>query len=224
LFFHGNATDAFQRCSDGGRFPNFCELFWKETDYEIWSVEYPGYSGCPGNPAVCDVLQSVRYTITDALHRVGGDPSRLVFIGHSLGAAIMTRMTKDMNITPGAIVLLSTFTGIIPMCSIYAHERFGVKLSTYWLSHFINDPFPTLKILSTSNAPVLVVHGINDDIVPVKHAYELFNKSGADTHSKDICIVQCGHNWRNITCVHQMVCSVGTFIIKHTNPTNCLEC
>jgi len=224
LFFHGNATDTFQRCSDGGIFPNVAERFWHETNYETWSVEYPGYSGCPGNPAVCDVLQSVRYTVTDALQRVGGDPSRLLFIGHSLGAAIMTRMTKDMNITPGAIVLLSAFTGIVPMCSIYAYKRFKWRINSQLLSHFIQEPFPTLKTLSTSNAPVLVVHGVNDDIVPVKDAYELFKKSGADTDSKDICIVQGGHNWRNAACVHHMVSCVCNFVIKHTNSTGFNEC
>lgn len=213
LFFHGNAVDVFGRCDDPNiRFPDLPGMLRNATGHETWAVEYPGYAGCPGTPDTDTIVASAKTSIKLALQRAGGDPGRLTCVGHSIGTGIAVRACHELGVVPGRLVLISPFSGIAPMVGEQAKlwsssPRFGRMVSKV-----LYDPLPTLRLVSSTSAPLLVVHGLVDNVVPVEQARAVFAASAAPETSKRMHIFQDGHNWQRPANVSKMVQEIAAFV------------
>jgi fermentation-respiration switch protein FrsA (DUF1100 family) len=140
-------------------------------------VEYPGYGRSPGTPSE----RSIRHTFVaayDALvSRKDVDPSRIILFGRSLGGGAVCALTLEKP--SAALILMSAFTSVHSLAA-----KFGVP------KFLIRDPFNNLEAVKRYREPVLVIHGLNDNIIPFSHATALHQAAQNST----LITYKAGHN------------------------------
>jgi pimeloyl-ACP methyl ester carboxylesterase len=122
--------------------------------------EYRGYGRSSGSPSEAGIEHDFERFYDRLVERPEVDPARVVFHGHSLGGGVVGVLASRRN--AAALVLESTFTNV-------------PDLASQWMvpAGFVRDRFDTRAVLTRASMPVLIVHGLEDDIVPFKHAREL---------------------------------------------------
>jgi len=173
VFFHGNAGNVSHRVQHA--------LALSAAGLDLMLVDYRGYGQSTGHPSEEGLHRDARASVI-AL-RAGGhvDPSRLVYMGESLGAAVALRLALEDP--PLACVLQSAFTSLRDV----AREHYPAALSS-----LAGDAYPSLERIPRLRAPVLIVHGAEDEIVPVAHARALF--AAAREPRRPHVVEGAGHN------------------------------
>ncbi len=118
--------------------------------------DYRGYGGNPGRPSEEGLARDAR-----AAHRYLTGPARvpadrLVYLGESLGAAVLTELAVDHP--PAALVLRSPFVDLASVGQV--HYPFVPVRA------LLRDRYPLTGHLSRVRVPVTVVYGTDDHIVP----------------------------------------------------------
>ncbi|MCU0253768.1 MAG: alpha/beta hydrolase [Acidobacteria bacterium] len=141
-------------------------------------AEYRGYGRSAGAPSRAAIgADFVRFH--DALvARPEVDPARLVYFGRSLGVAAVLELAVARP--PRALILQSGFSSVADMARGYLLPRALVR-----------DPFDNLSALRQTTAPVLILHGERDTIVPPEHARELAAAAGPRAQ---LVLMDCDHN------------------------------
>jgi len=124
--------------------------------------DYRGYGGNEGSPSerglARDVRAAQRYLVES-----GVPPERIVYFGESLGAAVVTELAT--SVAPGGLVLRSPFVDLASVGQ--AHYPFlPVGL-------LLRDKFPLAEQLAGVKAPVAVVYGSADSVVPPEQSREV---------------------------------------------------
>jgi len=109
------------------------------------------------------------------------DPARVLYLGESLGGAVALELA--LAHPPAGLVLLSAFTSVRDMA------RMHYRLIPAAL---VPDAYPSLRLVTGLRAPLLVLHGEDDMIVPVEHGRALF--AAAPTPKRLRVIPDVGHN------------------------------
>jgi fermentation-respiration switch protein FrsA (DUF1100 family) len=148
LYLHGNAGHIGHRAY---RLGPFQQLGWG-----VLLLEYRGYGGNPGRPSEAGLLTDARAGLT-ALRAMGFAPSGILLWGESLGSGLAVRLAIEQPVA--AVLLEAPYTSITDI----ARSRFPF-LPVTWL---LLDRFDSLRVIGDVHAPVLVMHGARDRIVPV---------------------------------------------------------
>lgn len=118
--------------------------------------DYRGYGGNAGGPSERGFTRDVRAAQRYLVHQAGLPPGRILYYGESLGAAVVTELAAE--IAPGGLLLRSPFVDLAAVGR--AHYPFlPVRL-------LLRDDYPLADQLGTVRAPVIVVLGADDSIVP----------------------------------------------------------
>ena len=127
-------------------------------------VSWRGYGGNPGSPSEAGLYHDGRAAL-DFLARTGVAPSRIALYGESLGAGVAVQMASEQPEQPeqperpvGAVLLESPYTS---MAGVAAHH--------YWYlpaRYLVRDRFDTLAKIDRIGAPLFIVHGERDRIIP----------------------------------------------------------
>jgi hypothetical protein len=149
LYLHGNAGHIGHRAY---RLGPFHRLGWG-----VLLLEYRGYGGNPGRPSETGLLTDARGGLS-ALRAMGIAPHRILLWGESLGSGLAVRLAVEQTV--GAVVLEAPYTSIADI----ARARFPF-VPAGWL---VLDRFDSLRVIEGVRAPVLVLHGARDRIVPVE--------------------------------------------------------
>jgi fermentation-respiration switch protein FrsA (DUF1100 family) len=92
------------------------------------------------------------------------DPTRLVYLGESLGAAVAVGLAVEAP--PAALVLRSPFTALAEVGQLH-YPWLPVRRLLY-------DRYPALEQIGQVTAPVLIVAGARDRIVPATMSQRLY--------------------------------------------------
>lgn len=151
----------------------------------IAALNYRGAGGAPGSPSQ-EALVADALTLYDALDRLVGEavpPERRVIYGTSLGAALAVQLAARRK--GAAVVLESPFRRlcevarhhypIFPVCLVLPYER--------WNSG---------RLIGRIGAPLLVLHGEEDLIIPIAQGRALFAE--AEEPKRLIAYPRAGHN------------------------------
>jgi fermentation-respiration switch protein FrsA (DUF1100 family) len=156
LFFHGNAGNLSHRLDS-------IRLF-HELRLAVFIIDYRGYGQSEGRPTEAgtygDAAAAWRYLV-DERHI---PPSGILIFGRSLGAAIAAELASHTR--PGALILESGFTSVPNMAA-----RLYPWLPVRWLSRY---RYNTRQYLEAVTCPVLVVHSIEDELIPYAEGEQLF--------------------------------------------------
>jgi fermentation-respiration switch protein FrsA (DUF1100 family) len=155
VYFHGNA----------GHIGNRAQLVkpFLRAGYGVLLVTYRGYSGNPGKPSEEGLYQDGRAAMEFLIQN--NIPSKnIVLYGESIGTAVAIQMATEYSV--GAVVLHAPFPSLADVGQFH-YPFIPVK----WL---IKDRFSSLKNAKKVHAPVLILHGANDIIVPPLFGQQVF--------------------------------------------------
>ena len=160
LFCHGNAGNISHRLEWLPIFHNM--------GLAVLLFDYRGYGrsrGAPDEPGTYRDAQAAWDFLTRSK---GVAPARIVIFGESLGGSIAAHLAKDVA-SAGALVLTSTFTSAPDLAS-----QFYWYLPVRLLARF---QYPTAEYVSHVQAPTLVIHSRDDEIVPFSHGRKIFERA-----------------------------------------------
>ncbi|MCC6547676.1 alpha/beta fold hydrolase [Candidatus Sumerlaeota bacterium] len=163
LTFTGNA----------GRVLDWIELVDQFPDRRagFLMMDYPGYGACEGKPSVPAIMESNDAAIAELADRLGTTPGQLEqhlsVVGHSMGAAMALEFARTHRVEH--VVLISPFTSLRAMARIRVGPAF-----VWLLRHDLDNAARLSELSRLSPRPrVLIVHGQNDETVPVRMARDL---------------------------------------------------
>ncbi|WP_349238562.1 alpha/beta fold hydrolase [Bosea sp. F3-2] len=160
LYFHGNAGNLAR----AGRVGRFRAL--TEDGTGLFAVSYRGYGGSTGSPSEEGLLQDARAAYGAAVDRFG--TGRLVGYGESLGTGVVLKLAAEVPLK--AVVLEAPYRSTAAVAqAIYPYVPVGLLMK---------DQFRSEEVIGRIKAPLLVMHGERDRIIPFaqgKALYELAN-------------------------------------------------
>ena len=164
--------------------------------------DYRGFGGNPGTPTEGGLRSDARAARNFVLS-LGVNPNRLVYLGESLGAAVATELAAAY--APAALILRSPFTSLADVGRL--HYRF---LAVQW---FLRDRYATIDLIQHIRAPILVIAGDRDRIVPVEQSRRLFDSAN---EPKSLFIVGgADHNDGALLAGREMIDRIVTFVEPH---------
>ncbi len=175
LWLHGNAGNISHRV----------ELLRRIRDglgVSVFIFDYQGYGRSEGRPSERATYQDARAALAYLRSRPDVDERRIIYYGKSLGAAIAIELALEEP--PHRLIVQSAFTSILDMARLhYPFLPLGGLLRTR---------YPSLERIAQVRAPVLVVHGDRDQVVPLAQARQLYE---AAAEPKRFLVVEgAGHN------------------------------
>ncbi len=156
--------------------PQPLELY-RHMGLSVLLVEYRGYGRSAGSPSQTAIISDFARWYDRLVDRPEIDADRIVFHGRSLGGGVMGVLTESRP--PAALILESAFTSVSAIA-----WRAGVP------PFLVLDKFDTRRAVARLDAPLLILHGRDDRIVPVSHAHRL--KQAAE-HGR-LALYDAGHN------------------------------
>ena len=140
-------------------------------------VEFPGYGHSEGKPSRSTLLETFTLAFDWLVARDDVDADRIVAHGRSLGGGVAGDLALNRPIR--ALVLQSTFSS----AKAIAWENFVPGF-------LVRDRFDNRRAVSDFSGPVLLMHGVRDDVIPYAHAEAL----AAAREGLDIIEMDCAHN------------------------------
>lgn len=156
LLFHGNAGNIEGRLIQA--------RLLVEAGLDVLLFDYRGYGRSQGSPSEEGTYRDARAARAELVAQRGVEPARIVYLGESLGGAVALELA--LRHPPRGLVLQSTFTGIRDMASV--HYPFLPRV-------LVPNAYPSLRRIRELRAPLLVLHGDADDIVPLSEGRRLFD-------------------------------------------------
>lgn len=154
LYFHGNGGNIGDRDGKARRLI--------DRGYGLLMAGYRGYGGNPGSPSEAGLLADGRAWLA-ALEGLGVPAQRAILYGESLGSGVVTALATETAV--GGLVLEAPFTSIV-----------DIAAARYWfvpVRRLVLDRFDTESRLPQVKAPLLIIHGSRDRVVPVVHGERL---------------------------------------------------
>lgn len=131
--------------------------------HAVLLLDYRGYGGNPGSPWELGLLADARAARDHLDARSDVDPARIVYLGESIGTAVVAALAAERP--PAALVLRSPF----PELADVGRAAYPVLP----IRTLLRDRYPTLTHLAGVQAPILVVAGGSDRIVPTRLSVEV---------------------------------------------------
>jgi len=164
LVLHGNAQNLSTHVNS--------VLWLVKEGYNLFIIDYRGYGWSGGKPTLEGVHADADAALEKLFSMPETDPNRVVVLGQSLGGsiAIYTVTHSPHKDRIRALVIDSVFS---------SYRRIArEKLDSFWLtwpfqyplSWTINDDYSAVRwIAKVSPMPILILHGLDDKVVPVHH-------------------------------------------------------
>ena len=173
LFLHGNAGNASHRLEDAVRLANL--------GANVFLLSYRGYGKSKGSPSEQGIYTDGRSALTYLQFKLGFTPDRIVILGRSIGSAVAIEIAQ--NISVAGLVLVSPFS---------SGRDVARAQGLSWIAWLTGEPFYSIEKISRVRAPVLFIHGEQDDIVPIDLGKKLFEQCPSPKTWKTV--PGAGHN------------------------------
>lgn len=155
LYSHGNAEDI------GQGLPKYYAL--QALGFSVFAYDYRGYGlsdGKPSEPGVYEDINAAYRYLTENLDV----PSRkIILYGRSVGGGPAVDLATREPV--GGLILESTFVSAFRVLT-------RVQIFPF-------DKFANLQKIDEVRCPILILHGTEDEVVPLWHAEQLFDAATA---------------------------------------------
>ena len=142
------------------RVPRFAELTADGTG--LVALAYRGYSGSSGSPSEEGLIADAHAAYEFALAHYA--PARIALWGESLGGGVAVALAAEREV--GRVVLEAPFTSAADVAA-GAYPFAPVRL-------LMKDPFRSDERIAKVTAPVLIMHGALDNVVPIALGERLY--------------------------------------------------
>lgn len=158
LYFHGNAGNLLSRAGRMGEYLG--------KGYGMLMLSYRGYGGSGGKPTeannVADAALAHKW-----LRARGIAPADIVLYGESLGSGVAVQLAVDHQV--GGIILDAPYTSIADV---------GARIYPYLpVQTLILDRYDSLSRIDRVRAPLLIVHGDLDTLIPIEMGRALYERA-----------------------------------------------
>jgi fermentation-respiration switch protein FrsA (DUF1100 family) len=172
LYLHGNGGHIGYRADRVQRFAR--------EGFGILLLEYRGYGGNPGSPSepglVADGEAALRFIESEGIL-----PGRIVLYGESLGTGVAVQIAARHRVA--AVILESPYTSIAAAAQ-YHYAYVPAAL-------LVRDRFDSLSCIREVKAPVLVMHGEADRVIPARFGKTLL--AAANEPKEGWFLADAGH-------------------------------
>jgi abhydrolase domain-containing protein 17 len=169
IFSHGNAEDL------GDVLPFLERLH--ASGFGVIGYDYRGYGQSGGGRATArSAAEDAEGVFRFAVDELGIPPDRLILHGRSVGSGPTLQVAARQDVA--GVILESAFTSAYRVMT-----RVGVLPF---------DRFPNHRMILDVRAPVLVVHGTRDRVIPLSHGEALF--ALAREPKQSLWVAGAGHN------------------------------
>ncbi len=173
LFFHGNAGEIADRA------PRLAA--YQAAGFGAAFVSYRGYGGSTGTPTEAGFLQDARAAYYWLL--VHDVPSRqIVLIGESLGTGVAVQLAATVPV--GVVVLEAPYASAVDIAT-GLYPWLPVRL-------LMKDQFRSDEYIAYVTAPLLILHGTADQVIPFASGQALF--AAANDPKTFITLEGMGHD------------------------------
>ncbi|VAX24643.1 hypothetical protein MNBD_NITROSPINAE02-2018 [hydrothermal vent metagenome] len=159
VFYHGNAGNMADRLS-------FIK-FLKPLQLNILMIDYRGYGNSQGYPSIKGIEEDGVATVEWLLNNNKIKPRQIVLWGRSMGGAAALAAASEYPDVAG-VIAESTFISLRAIAADFAPWA-PVAL--------ITDRWKNAEILASLKTPKLIIHGVNDSLIPFYHGEELYSKA-----------------------------------------------
>ena len=175
LYFHGNGGSLWNRRSRAQALT--------ASGRGLLMISYRGYSGSTGTPTEAGIHMDARAAYDWIVHSY--EPARLVAYGESLGTGVAVRLASEVSLA--GLILDAPYTSTADVASL-----------TYWylpVVWLMLDQFRSIDIIARAKAPILILHGTDDRIIPFTLGEQLY---AAAPEPKRFVRIESGGHTRNL--------------------------
>ena len=174
LYSHGNATDL------GGMFSRYIYIAVK-LGVNVVGYDYTGYGVSNGNPTEKQSYKDIEavYNWCISTKLVTSPVNELVLYGQSVGSGPSCYLATKKSI--GALVLHSAILS-------------GIRVLTPSRALCCFDIYPNISRIKKVKAPVFIIHGEEDEEVPVYHGKQLYDLVNDQYKYPPYFVKDRGHN------------------------------
>lgn len=153
LYFHGNGGSLQDWLPVANRFV--------ERDLDILIMDYRGYGKSRGERNQKNLLEDALAAYSYLLKE--WEAESILVYGRSLGSGFASYVAANR---PVAVLMMET-----PYVSLLSiSQNLFPWLPVQWLMRF---PMPSGEYLAKVSCPIFLIHGTNDQVIPVEHGREL---------------------------------------------------
>ena len=157
LWFHGNGGNLGTRVGQLARAHRLLGV-------NQFIFDYRGYGKSEGRPSERGTYLDARAALEYLSTRPDIDPDRIVYFGHSLGAAVAIELAVEHP--PAGLALIAPFSSIRDMARLVV----PLQLAGW----FVRGHYNSLSRIGKVHTPLLVLHGELDEIVPHSQGFKLY--------------------------------------------------
>jgi uncharacterized protein len=196
LYLHGNASTLASRVNiDHGE-----QL--QRLGFNVLAPEYRGFGGLEGVPTEAALAEDARAAY-DYLRNTRAVPAgRLVIYGWSLGGAVAVNLAAAVD--HAALVLEGAPASMAALLQS-RYPLFPMRL-------LVRNTFEAHRAIDRVRAPVLILHGTNDRVVPIEEGRRLFE---AASEPKEFVELRAGHFDAIEIDADRLVAAVRSFLGRH---------
>jgi fermentation-respiration switch protein FrsA (DUF1100 family) len=155
LFCHGNGGNIGGRLIDAHLLAG--------AGFNVLMFDYRGYGRSTGRPDEEGTYRDALAARNALTSQPDHDPGAVFYLGESLGGAIALELA--LKAPPRGLILQSAFTSVRAMARLH----YPVIPSA-----LVPDAYPSIRRIGQLRAPLLVLHGDRDEVVPLSQGRELF--------------------------------------------------
>ena len=170
LYFHGNAGGLGSRAD---RFARYAQV-----GLGLVMMSYRGYSGSGGQPSEANNVADAKL-VYDRLVKEGVDPKDIYLYGESLGSGVAVQLAVARRVA--GLILDAPYSSMVAMAQ-KTYPFLPVR-------PLIADRYESDRHIAEVKAPVLVMHGEQDELIPVSMGRDLH---AAAANPKDLVIFPAG--------------------------------
>ena len=158
LFFHGNAGSLENRTYKLNHF--------KDLNVNFLIIAWRGFNGNKGKPSETGLYEDAESAIK-WLKMKGVNEKNIILYGESLGTGVAVEVAQNKNYA--GIILESPFTSMVNMGKKH-YPLFPIHL-------LLKDKFESYKKIKNVSAPLLILHGKKDKIVPFAMGKKMYERA-----------------------------------------------
>lgn len=169
-------------CGNGGNISNRLEpiRLLHAMGLNVFIFDYRGYGESEGNTNEEGTYQDAE-AAWEYLLSIGYKPNNIILYGQSLGGAVAAHLASDRG--PKGVILEGAFTNI---AALAREHYFFLPVGL-----ILRYRYDTASYLQKTNVPILIIHSLEDRLVPYSHGQKLFETANG---SKAMLTIHGGHN------------------------------
>lgn len=190
LFSHGN----------GGNISHRLEKLQMlhALNLDILIYDYRGYGMSRGSPSETGLYLDAAGMYDFLVNEKGYGPEQIIGYGESLGGAVMIELVTGRSLK--GLILEGTFSSIKDIARHYFPFVPSMMLKT---------KFDSISKIKNITVPKLIMHSIDDEVIPFKQGVALFEASSGP---KKFIILKGGHNDSFLVSREEFVSEIKAFL------------